>query len=345
MKLPKYVHAWFDKRDSQTYYYLRRRGFPLVRLPDLPWSPSFMAAYEAALVGPRTAIGAVRNKPGSVAAVVAEYFDSQKFFGSKSAGTQRMRRGILERFRAPPNGDRPFALLPAAWIEKRLDALPPHAARSWLASLRSLCQFAIKHGYRRDDPTAAIKLDPLKGNGFHTWTEDEIARFEAHHAIGSKPRLALALLRYTGQRRSDVVRMGRQHIKAGVLTVRQGKTGAELAIPVHAHLRAVLDATPSEHLTFLVTATGKPYGGNAFSEQFRKWCDAAGLPTRCKPHGLRKAACRRLAEAGCSANEIMAISGHATLKELVRYTKAGDQARLARNAMARTTKHELEVAG
>jgi integrase len=104
---------------------------------------------------------------------------------------------------------------------------------------------------------------------------------------------------------------------------------------VHPHLQTVLDATPSEHLTFLVTATGKPYGGNAFSEQFRNWCDAAGLPRRCKPHGLRKAACRRLAEAGCSGNEIMAISGHATLKELVRYTAAADQARLARNAMTK----------
>ena len=78
MKLPKYVHAWFDKRDSQTYYYLRRRGFSLVRLPGLPWSPSFMAAYEAALSGPRAAIGAGRIKPGSVSAVVAEYFDSQQ---------------------------------------------------------------------------------------------------------------------------------------------------------------------------------------------------------------------------------------------------------------------------
>src|SRR5262245_34260420 len=107
-----------------------------------------------------------------------------------------------------------------------------------------------------------------QGNGFHTWTEDEIEQFEAYHPTAAKPRLALALLPYTGHRRSDLVRMGRQHIKAGVLTVRQGKTGAELAIPVHAHLRAVLDATPSEHLTFLVTATGKPYGGNAFSEQF-----------------------------------------------------------------------------
>ena len=118
---------------------------------------------------------------------------------------------------------------------------------------------------------------------------------------------------------------------------KQEKIGATLAIPVHPHLQTVLDATPSAHLTFLVTATGKPYGGNAFSAQFRKWCDAAGLPKRCKVHGLRKAACRRLAEAGCSTKEIMAISGHATMKEFVRYSDAADQARLARNAMMRTT--------
>src|SRR5262249_31769434 len=95
----------------------RRRGFPRVRLPCLPWSPSFMAAYEAALAGPRTAIGAGRIKPGSAAAAVAEYLDSQAFFGSKSAGTQRMRRGILQRLRAaycgppvppfPAEGDQP----------------------------------------------------------------------------------------------------------------------------------------------------------------------------------------------------------------------------------------------
>ena len=336
MKLPKYVQAWVDDRDSRAYYYLRRRGFPRVRLPGLPWSPSFMAAYESALAGPRTAIGGGRIKPGSVAAVVAEYLDSQQFFGSKSAGTQRMRRGILERFRAA-YGERPFALLPAEWIEALLDSKPPHAARSWLVTLRSLCQFAVKRGWLRADPTANIKQRSIKGDGYHTWTEDEIAQFEAHHPVGTKPRLALALLLYTAQRRGDIVKIGRQHIRDGVLTVKQEKTGVTLAIPVHPHLQAVFDATPGEHLTFLITATGKPYGGNAFTEQFRNWCDAAGLPRRCKPHGLRKAACRRLAEAGCSANEIMAISGHATMKELVRYTKAADQARLARNAMARTT--------
>jgi integrase len=334
MKLPRHVQAWVDRRDGRAYHYLRRPGFPRTRLPGLPWSPSFMAVYEAAMTGPRTAIGSGRVKPGSVAAVVAAYLDSQQFFGSKSAGTQRMRRGILERFRVA-YGNWSFASLPAEWIEAQLDAKPPHAARSWLATLRSLCRFAIKRGFLRTDPTAGIKLASIKGDGIHTWTDDEIAQFEAHHPIGTKPRLALALLLYSGQRRSDVISMGRQHIKNGVLTVKQQKTGATSAIPVHSELARVLDATPSENLTFLVTATGKLYGGNHFSESFREWCEAAGLPRRCKPHGLRKAACRRLAEAGCSANEIMSISGHATMKELVRYTAAADQARLARNAMAK----------
>jgi len=333
MKLPKYVQAWVD-HDGRAHHYFRRPGFPRVRLPGLPWSPSFMAEYEKAISGARTAIGAGRVKPGSVAAVIAEYKDSREFFGSKSAGTQRMRRGILDRFRAA-YGDRPFALLPPEWIEALLDSKPPHAARSWRATLRSLCQFGVKRRYLRTDPTANIKQRAIKGDGFHTWTEDEISQFVRFHPLGTKPRLALALLLYTAQRRSDVVRMGRQHIRDGWLHVKQEKTDKPLAIPVHPELRAVLDATPSEHLTFLVTATGKPYGPNHFSETFREWCDAAGLPKRCTAHGLRKAACRRFAEAECSGPEIMSISGHATLKELVRYTKAADQAKMARNAMAK----------
>jgi len=109
MKLPKYVQAWVDAK-GRPHCYFRRRGFPRVRLSGLPWSPSFMAEYEKAMSGARTAIGAGRIKPGSVAAVIAEYLDSQTFFTSKSAGTQRMRRGMLERFRAA-YGDRPFARL------------------------------------------------------------------------------------------------------------------------------------------------------------------------------------------------------------------------------------------
>jgi integrase len=119
-----------------------------------------------------------------------------------------------------------------------------------------------------------------------------------------------------------------------VLHVTQQKTGKALALPVRPELKAAIDATPCGHLTFLVTKTGKSYGANDFSEQFRKWCDDAGLPQRCTFHGLRKAGCRRLAEAGCSANEIAAWSGQ-SLREVERYTKAADQKRLALNALRR----------
>ena len=140
---------------------------------------------------------------------------------------------------------------------------------------------------RTDDPTQGIKLPRAKTDGIYTWSEDDIAAFEATHPIGSKARLAFALLLYTAQRRADVIRMGPQHVRDGVLTVRQQKTGTTLAIPVHSDLRVILDATPGSHLTFLTTSLGA-YTANNFTEQFRKWCDAAGLPKH-----ARRTACAR----------------------------------------------------
>jgi len=333
MRFPKYVQHWVDA-EGRPHCYFRRRGFPRARLPGLPWSPQFMTAYEQALGGPQLAVGAKRTRPGSVHAAIAGYFTSLEF-RTLAAGTQRVRRHILLRFDAV-HGDKPIALLPPEFITHVLRSMKPFAVRNWLKAIRHLMQFCVAEKLAPTDPTRDIKLPKAKSDGFHTWTEGEIAQFEARHAIGSQPRLALALLLYTGQRPGDVRRMGRQHVRDGVITLKQAKTRAELAIPVHSELRAVLEATPTENLTFLMTPRGQPYGATRFSNWFREQCDAAGLPKGCTAHGLRKAACRRLAEAGCSANEIAAISGHRTLKEVERYTRAVDQAKLARNAMART---------
>jgi integrase len=177
-----------------------------------------------------------------------------------------------------------------------------------------------------------------KTTGYKTWSDADIERFEAKHPIGTKARLAFALLLYTGQRRGDVVKMGPQHIYKGVLTIDQGKTeGGEeshLEIPVHPKLREAIDATPSGHLNFLMTSFGKPYIAAGFGNWFREHCDEAGCPGL-SAHGLRKAAARRLAEIGCSAHEIAAITGHATLAEVQRYTRAADRKRLAKSAMAK----------
>jgi integrase len=336
----KYVQAWVD-RDGRVHRYFRRPGFPRVRLPGLPGSAEFNRAYEAALEGPHLPIGGKRSRPGSLSAAIAGYYTSLEF-RSLATGTQAMRRAILERFRAA-HGDKPIALLPVKFIAHVLSTMKPFAARNWLKAIRHLMQFCVAQEMCAADPTQGIKLPRAKTDGIHSWSEGEIAMFEATHPVGTKPRLSLALLLYTAQRRGDVLRMGRQHIRDGVLTVRQDKTGTTLAIPVHSDLRAVLDATPGGNLTFLVGKRGKPFTPNAFSKWFRDQCDAAGLPETCSAHGLRKAACRRLAEAGCSANEIAAISGHASLREVERYTKAVDQERMARNAMARTKNESATV--
>src|SRR5262249_21669210 len=161
-------------------------------------------------------------------------------------------------------------------------------------------------------------------------------QFEERHPIGTRPRLALALGLYTGQARQDVVAMGPQHIRDGVLSWVRGKTerttGIELAIPVHPNLRTIIDATPSRHLTFLATEFGKPFAVNGFGNWFREQCDMANL-RHCTFHGLRKAASVRLAESGCTPHEIAAITGHASLKEIVRYTATADRKRLAKEAM------------
>ena len=137
------------------------------------------------------------------------------------------------------------------------------------------------------------------------------------------------------QRNGDVIRLGPQHIHNGFLTVRQNKTGTELTLPVVPELRAIIDATPCEHLTFLVKKSGRPYSAVEFSAQFRAWCDEPGLPKGCTFHGLRATGCTRLADAGCSTREIAAWSGHKTLKEVERYTESANQKRLAVQAMAR----------
>jgi integrase len=332
---PKYVQGFID-RHGKARFYFRRPGFKGVALPGLPWSPDFMVAYEAALAEAPREIGARRTIPGTVNAVVIGYFGSAAFHNLAPA-SQRQYRGIMERFRRT-HGDKRIAMLERRHVMEMLDAKAdtPVAARDLLRCLRVLIRYAVNIGLRANDPTLGIRVVRPKSGGFHTWSEDDIAAFEAHYPIGSKPRLALALLLHTAQRRADVVRMGRQHIRDGVLSVRQQKTGALLAIPVTPALAAVLDATPSEHLTFLVTDRGQPFEPMAFTKWFRRCCDAAGLPKACSAHGLRKAACRRLAEAGCSANEIASISGHASLREIERYTRAADQARMARHAVART---------
>jgi integrase len=336
----RYIKAWVDKKTGKAYWRFRRRGFKEVTLPGMPGSRDFMNAYHAALEQPQAEIGAKRTRSGTVNAAIIGYYQSLAF-RDLAPGTQAMRRAIMERFRAD-HGDRTIADMPAKFILLMLNKLQPHAARNWFKAIRALMQYAVSVELCRVDPTQGLKAPKAKSKGHRPWSDSEIAAYEAKHPIGSKARLAFALGYYTAQRRGDVIRMGRQHIRNGFIQVRQEKTGAVLDIPLHPRLRTIIDAAADNNLTLLITKTGKPYSGNDFSEAFRTWCDAAALPKECHFHGLRYRAADMLAEAGCTMHEIASITGHATLAMVQKYTKAARQRRLASEAMAKLIANEPE---
>src|SRR5262249_10139587 len=157
--------------------------------------------------------------------------------------------------------------------------------------------------------------------------------------IGSKPRLAIELLLGTALRCEDVVKVGRGHVRNGTLTVPvTQKTKAPVIVPVTAELAAAIDAAaPADHMLYLLNEHGRPFTAKTFGKWFSKACKRAGV-TGVSAHGLRKAAARRLAEAGCTAPEIAAITGHRSLREVQRYIDAADRVKLARNAVAKIGK-------
>jgi len=330
-------------RHGNVRLYVRRPGMKKVRLRQTPGTPEFIEEYRDALAGRlKSATGkAAARAPagkGTLRWLCEQYFRSAEFKGLE-ARTQRVRRLILDGA-CERDGDKPYALLEPRHVRRRRDekAEAPEAANSLIKALRQVFAFAVENDLAERNPAKDVPYLRSGSEGFHSWSIEEVLQFEDRHEIGSKARLALALLLYTGQRRSDVVSFGRQHVKEGWLTFTQVKNRKRkpitLSIPVRPELKAIIDATPSGNLTYLVTAFGKPFTANGFGNWFRERCNEAGLP-HCSAHGLRKAAAARLAELGAGESEIMAVTGHTTSKEVVRYTRGARQKVLAAKAMAR----------
>lgn len=331
----KYVHTFRD-RHGKTRHYFRRKGFKDIALSGIPGSDEFMLAYQAALTGvtaPKIEIGAAKSPPGTISATIGAFYASAAFQGL-APSTQVTYRNVLERFRAE-FGRAQVKHLEPVLIRKILEkrAKKPAAANSLLKRLRAVMQFALDADLIKVDPTIGVRPIRQRTSGFHSWTEAEIEQFIEFHKPGTKAHLALSLLLYTGQRRSDVVRMGRQHVRDGVLSIKQKKTGNSVDVPVHADLESAIAAVPADNLTYLRTAFGKPFDAAGFGNWFRARCNEASLPKECSSHGLRKAAARRLAEVGCTSHEIAAITGHQSLKEVERYTRAFDRKGAGERAM------------
>jgi integrase len=216
---------------------------------------------------------------------------------------------------------------------EEIGSAKPAMANITRAVLRLLMQYAVDAELRLDNPVTGLKA--YRTGTRHTWTDDELSRFERRWPLGTRERLAFALLLYTGQRAGDVVKMRRSELSDGLIRVIQEKTGAELSIPLHPALIAAIKARPAKGVTLIGDANGRPIKRATLTLIMKKAVESAGLPTRCVAHGLRKAIMRRLAESGSSTKEIAAISGHRTLKEIERYTAAADQVRLSKGAMAK----------
>ena len=261
--------------------------------------------------------------------------------------TQRVRRRVLElTCEEPifPGAKERFARLPTGKVHtKSVKVLRdrkaglPEAGNERVKLIRAMFAWAVEEEHVGSNPARDVPLTKTGSTGFHTWDVGEVEKFEQRHPVGTKARLALALLMWTGARRSDVVLIGKQHVRDGWLKFTQQKnrnrTPVTIEIPILAELQRIIDASPTGDLTFLVSERRRPFAVSAFGNWFRTRCDEAGLP-QCSAHGLRKAGATIAAENGATQHQLMAIFGWATSKEAERYTKTAQRKKMAGDAMS-----------
>jgi integrase len=338
----RYVQELTDRHGHQRLYY-RRKGFPRATLRSPIGSAEFVTDYDAAARATVTApSGTTRPDKGTWRWLCCAYLDSVDY-KRLDERTQRVRRRALEVTwdELAPNSETVlYAECPVPRFNAQLirvlrdrKADVPESANMRLKAIRAVFAWACEAGHVSSNPGREVRfLRSNRRGGFHAWDDAEIAKFEARHPIGTKARLALALLLFTGQRRSDVAVFGRQHVKAGWLHFIQHKNRnrnpVALQLPILPELQSVIDASPTGDLTFLVTEFGKPFSHGGFGNWFSDRCREAGL-IDCSAHGLRKASARRLAEWGATTEQIKSWCGWRTAKEADRYLREVNQRQLA----------------
>ena len=327
-------------RHGNVRVYVRRHGRK-VRIRDLATVEEFMAAYRAAMETPNGSVKSLPTAaaPGSLRWLVEKYCGSAKF-RQLGESTRAARRGILDGI-CERYGSKPFARMEPRHVARIRDekADLPEAANARLKALRQVFSWATspEYGYAHSNPARDVSyLKSGNPDGFHTWTKDEIRQFEAQHPIGTKAYKALAIGLFAGVRRSDAVLLGRQMERDGWMHFTEVKgrsrTPKSRELPILPELRAALDASPSGHLTYLVTAFGKPFTARGFGNWFRKRCNEAGL-RHCSFHGLRKAGATIAAENGATEHQLMAIYGWESPKQAALYTRKANRKRMAGDAM------------
>jgi integrase len=332
-------------RHGRTVWYVRLGHGPRVRLRAEYGTPEFEAEYRAAISGQPVGRGKKAATVGSLTWLFDRYRESVAWSGLSLATRyqrENLMHGVLQQA-----GHEPATAIKRAHIVAGRDrrAETPTQARKFLDGMRALFRWALDAGYIKTDPTLGVKNPALpKGGGFPVWTEDDVARYEARWPIGTRERVWLDVLLYTGLRRGDAVQLGRQHVRDGIAVIRTEKTGVTVTIPILPALAATLVAGPCGELAFICGEGGKPLTKESFGNAFREACRAAGVAK--SAHGVRKIGATRAAENGATVAELEAIFGWQGGGMAALYTRAADRARLAKGAMSKmargtTSEHSI----
>ncbi len=349
MKSVRYPNAmpYRDRHGKRRWRY-RHKGFTAELGTDFG-GDEFERRYQSAVKRQKLKLGAgvERTKPGTLNDLVVQFY--RLHFPNIQESTRADYRSVIEPVRRK-HGHKRIAHMrvPHVMAIKADLAETPQQANKTLKRLSQILDLAVKLEWRSDNPVKAVDKYKADGVGFHTWDEHEIQRFYEVHKVGTPAHLAMTLMLYTGAAKVDAVKLGRANIKESRIVYRRQKTrknpsGVEVSIPIHPDLMEALEHAKSR-FTFLETLYGKARTRSGLGTSMRKWCDKADLPL-CSSHGLRKAICRRIAEAGGTPFEIMSVSGHVTLAEAQRYCETFGRKALSDSAFSKlqSTKSEQNL--
>lgn len=332
---PQYLHR-FKTRHGKFVWYVRRPGYNRVRIHGEYGSQEFDDQVREALAGAPTPNRLRRQKAlsGTVEWLWERYRDSTAWT-NLAAGTRRARENImvsvLEKI-----GQKPFVKINRASIVDSRDAraATPAQARNFLDTMRGLFRWAFDAQHIKNDPTVAVKNPPRQtGEGFPVWTEDDVERYQKTWKPGTKERVWLDVLLYTGLRRGDAVLLGKQHIREGVATIRTEKSQKEITvtIPILPILATTLAAGPTGDLALICGERGEPLTKETFGNFFRVACRDAGVTK--SAHGVRKIAATTAANNGATVAQLEAIFGWQGGQMAALYTRAANRRRLSMEAM------------
>jgi integrase len=317
-------------RHGKRVWYVRISG-QRTRLKAEYGTDDFWSQYHAAVNG-ELPIQRGKASTGSLAWLIERYRETPAWT-SLSLATRRQRENIFRQV-IESAGRNPYNKITSTTIAAGRDrrGKTPFQARHFLDAMRGLFAWAKEAGFVRNDPAAGVSYPRLKsGDGFPVWTEDDVSKYEAHWPLGTRQRVWIAVLLYTGLRRGDAVRIGRQHVRDGVATIRTQKTGTEVHLPMLPELQEAIDSGPTADLAFVCGANGRPMTKESFGNAFSDACRAAGVNK--SAHGLRKIGATRAANNGATVAQLNAIFGWTGSKMASLYTANADRARLSRESM------------